>query len=622
MLNRRFPQGNSLPLGPLAFVIALALSFVQTASLSAHPVSLTDAYVYVAKNSVRAKIEVYAEDLYLYGLVEPDAEGMLDPEQMKAAAEKFAPHVVESFYLLDAKGERLKGTLSRTRTDAMPSVDVRPENLMRYRIVYDVEYQSEQPLEFLTFQKRPLQLNTIKKNELPTQFTLYLKQEQSARREQELLLPGEPLTLRFDWEGEKLSSSASVEQWQQWYLDQRQQQLGIDDYGRVYSFVYVTPYEIRHEIVIPIITMETLLEQPPATEDFLDTQAQATWSRKIRKLMTENGVIRINEADQLPANIEVQFLGLENRDLASSQTLEKVSRINGRVGMILTYPQTETPQKVSLCWNLFNDSVQRVYSVLYAGLKSDANLFSEGFGRNCVEWNNEGELSRPDTEVILETRSPPVQWQFSWAALAFALVFSIRVIRHHLNGHKRQAKVLGATGLVLTVILWNTTSAQMISPFNNPQHLTEDDFQQRIQALLDQAYSAFDQPNEGQILSQLQQAMSTPDLVRTAYLDILDGLKLEGSDGLQARVLDVDVSKVEQIEPKAYNKVEEVLSAIVTWKIVSRIDHWGHQHLRETEYQALVTLRSNWKQWKIAGLAIQQANQLKAETTVREALVD
>ena len=108
-------------------------------------------------------------------------------------------------------------------------------DLMAHKLTFDLYYDFGKPPEFLTF----TQQFTDEEAFLPSEMSLQVKQENAGTPYAIALKADEPYTLRLDWNAPPLSEEASIEEWEEWVLQQKEQTLGITSYSSVYSFLYV-----------------------------------------------------------------------------------------------------------------------------------------------------------------------------------------------------------------------------------------------------------------------------------------------------------------------------------------------------------------------------------------------
>jgi len=258
--------------GPPRLVLLAALlawSF-QAGLARAHPISLTQAFVFVTREKATVKLDCFAEDLFLFHNLAPNDRDFLEPDVIHRGIEQHREFLLERFTIRDVRGERLNGRFVYVESPEMPAEGIRLADLMAHRVSFQVEYLFEAPPEFLTFSQDLVGDKLV----VPAEVQLNVKQETAAAPSQEVLYPGKPYTLRFNWDSPPLAAGASQEAWDAWYQRQKDETLGITSYSAVYSFLYITDYEVRHEILIPLLTLEESVLIAREDDAFLEIAEQ------------------------------------------------------------------------------------------------------------------------------------------------------------------------------------------------------------------------------------------------------------------------------------------------------------------------------------------------------------
>jgi hypothetical protein len=61
----------------------------------------------------------------------------------------------------------------------------------------------------------------------------------------------------------------------------------------------------------------------------------------------------------------------------------------------------------------------------------------------------------------------------------------------------------------------------------------------------------------------------------------------------------------------------ESFKYMARWRVTGTVEHWGHIHLRENQYEALMTVSSTPSGWKIAAYELRDQKGIRMETTIR-----
>ena len=183
-----------------------------------------------------------------------------------------------------------------------------------------------------------------------------------------------------------LNQDDSDEDWSKWFEEQREKTLGITSYSSVYSFIYITDYEVRHEVLIPLATLTTLIDLPRREESFLDVDEQELAAERIEEFFSIGNPVTIDGIEVQPVFDRIDFYGLDLRDFAMQAEKRKVSMANGRVGLIMSYSTKGAPTEVAVTWDKFNNVIKTVDAVVFAGDAVEKTQFSMFLTDNTYRW--------------------------------------------------------------------------------------------------------------------------------------------------------------------------------------------------------------------------------------------
>ncbi len=155
-------------------------------------------------------------------------------------------------------------------TADIPDDGVSLAELMAHKLTFEMQYSFDAPPEFLPFEQRFTDADGV----LPSEMLLQVRLENADETISKALVPHSPETIRFDWTSPPLSKDASEQERERWAKQQQEATLGITSYSSVYSFLYIEDHEVRHEILIPLLTLEKSLPLNREQTDFLTVSEQ------------------------------------------------------------------------------------------------------------------------------------------------------------------------------------------------------------------------------------------------------------------------------------------------------------------------------------------------------------
>jgi len=532
-------------LGAIGIRCCLAAAIFLGAADAAfcHPISLTEATVDVHRDRVDVSVQVLAEDLVLYGPVAAGGEGVYPANELRTAAQRHSQFVLDGLRLLRADGRKLTGKLVAVDHSQISDAGVAEADVKQISVTYSLKFPVDAPLSFLTVSQQFGGEQAI----LPAMMDCQVRQTGVVLDLPHPLMIGQTLTTRFDWE----KPPTPPKNWRELQERRREmlkQQLGIASYSGLYSFLYIAPDEVRHEILIPLLTLEEWLPIRRAEPEMLTVDEQKRLAVDIREFFESRNPVVINDADVAAVASRVSFFGLDIRDFALNAEPRPVSMAQGRVGIILSYDCDSVPETVTARWETFSRYAPFLKSIVYE------------FDEAPVE-----HFFRPD--------SPEFQWAGSE---------SPQVIRRSVSPVKAE----GAT---------TERSAAIVAD-----------------QLIANIYDAFGLQGEEETYDALATSVEGPFL-RTLYLQIRRSLLMAEQGGSKSRVLSVKPVSTRLIgRPTA-----ESFAVQHRWRVVGSVEHWGHIHTRENEFDATLSVRRVDAAWKLETVRFTSQKRVRFETRLR-----
>jgi hypothetical protein len=436
----------------------------------AHPISLTDAVVDVQKDRVDIELKVLVEDLVLYYPVSADENDVYPFASLEEAAQSHRNFVLDGLTLLTKKGTDLEGYAVNVDASRLSDKGVPLTEVKQISVTYRLRYPTPRPLEFLTVSQKFGGEKAI----LPAMMDCQVKQQGVVLDVPHPLLSRQTLTTKFDW----TKPPTPPKNWRE--LKRRREerlkhQLGIASYSGLYSFFYITPREVRHEILIPLLTLDEWTPIKRTNPAFLEVAEQDVAAEQVKRFFCTGNPVSINSSNVTPVVARVNFFGLDIRDFAMNAEPRRVSVAQARVGVMLSYPSKVVPTTVSAKWETFSKFAPFLKSVIY-------------------------EFSKPATEHFFR----PDEAAFSWTGKSIEKQRTVQA-----NSVKSNGKIP-----------------------------TQGQAEQISYSLIRSVYRAFDFHGEKETYDALNAVVDGP-LLRSLYLQIRRSLLMAEQGGSRSRVLDV-----------------------------------------------------------------------------------
>ena len=566
------------------------------------------------------KLKCFAEDLELLQGVEALEDGFYDSEELLDATQDHAEYLAEKITIRNAAGDLIPAKVTEIVDIQIPDDGIRAGTLMNYQMGFELEFKYEEPPEFITIEQKMIADGAL----LPSELKILMKQAGSDTPYLHMMKPEQPETFRFDWDKPILSKEASEKEWEEWFEEQRTKTLGITSYSSVYSFIYITDYEVRHEVLIPLATLSTLMEFEREDESFLDVDEQEAAAEKIKAFFSVGNPVVIDSVEVQPVFDRIDFYGLDLRDFAMQAEKRKISMANGRVGVIMSYSTKSPPRSVEVSWDKFNDVIKSVDSVVFAYDKIEKTQFSMFLENNTYRWEEPDREPLPPitgvaSTIDVESLKPPT-WSVPVVTVVLLTLAVLVLLAKFLLG--LAWKPVFATALVLAVVgvvAFPVYQVEIQDPYAEAPIFRMEENQARdvFAQLHKNMFRAFDYRHETDVYDALANSVDG-ELLRKMYLDINKSLRVQEQGGAIARIEQVNLLEGNPELAVDLPLTEPGFGYRCKWNLVGTIEHWGHIHERTNQYDAEFLVQLKDDAWKITAMDVLNEEQGQVKTSLRK----
>jgi len=597
----------------------LCIVLFLSVAASAHPVSVSRSLVYVAGDEVRVTVEVFLEDLFLFHDLQPNVADYLDADTIQQGIELHRVFVVDRFVIQNVDGHRLQVRQPVDVTFDIPDGGVALAELMSHKLTFQLRYLLEAAPEFLTFSQRFSGDDGV----LPAEMQLTVKQEGGDVLHDKALVTGVPVTLRFTWDGPALSDKSSDKERAVWLAQEQQKTLGLTSYSSVYSFLYVEDFEVRHEILIPLLTLQQIITLPHDGDEFFSLAEQHAAAPLIADHFRTGNPVLIDGVESEAVVSRCDFYGLDFRDLARRAEPQQVSLSSARVGIILSYPLQQAASHVRLQWDRFAKMLWSVNVVVFDGTGGFRKTLTRVGGNDTVEWNSGVRKSLPHVQVV--PAQPARRPAFDISAISVGLLLLTMVVVGRKVAKVGRGRRTAVAVVVLLGCAWgcrDTDVGKLTVPTGPRPSITDDAAAAVFATLHANIYTAFRFRTESDIYDALAFSASG-DVLQDTYLTIVEGLKMEEQGGAVARVRQVDIlngHRSDLSDQSRSDQLPEGFAYRCRWNVAGTVEHWGHIHERTNQFAADFRVESVGGNWKVTHIDIVDNRRLHFSTGLRELL--
>ncbi len=592
----RLPRRHSIPL------VMLLLSLLAPSPARADWVNLTGAEnarniaeIHVEEDRVRLILEIFVQDLPAFFWILP--EEMFEGTDIKIPPleERLRRFSEETFRFISDTGENLRAELilvePRKREEryspyagvinpaTMRPVPGPPEDkrVMYAELVYpfsgkpgsltiipplDERGVPEVSIGFITYHM-----------EVPVIDFRFLSEEAG---------------LTLDWEDPWYSSfdNKGLKRWQQ---------------SGVMSFLYIEPYEVRHEIMVRVKEMEAWMDLGLTGDEYIEEDEFDHLRQRIGEYLLSREKVLIDGESLRPILDRTAFV---KRTITRTYFLDKPERMRlptAMMGVIITYLTDGIPRKITAELDLFSDRIQKIptSSIDPAGpfpsyATPDDNVhgwvnYLKTYTIPAVEGveaaNSLTSVSFPLGSFLCLLGLIPVAWVTlrRKSAVSPGLIYG-----------------LGGTLLAGSLLLLPHFRVPVTRPTSVAARIEGEQATAILNDLLKNVYRAFDFREEEDVYDKLAVSVSG-DLLTDIYLQNRRSMVVTQAGGAQAKVKAVEIEEA-KVEPHPDNP--RALYYRSQWTAMGTVGHWGHIHTRQNRYSANITVEPVRGSWKITGLEL------------------
>jgi len=359
------------------------------------------------------------------------------------------------------------------------------------------------------------------------------------------------------------------------------------------SFLYVDPYEVRHEVLLRVKDLEDWMDLGYQLDDYIEIDEQDELKRKIAKFLATRNKVTIDGKASQPIIDKVHFVKWSLAGIQIQEIKERMDYSSAVIGVIFVYPHESIAQKITIDWDMFSDKITMVPNVSTdpAG-PMPYNLISDD---NVLTWTNYLKKYKLPTisEIEVSPATVPILHIFSIGLIVLSLIMLIKKRNHFLR--YGFITVIG----VLFYVLGSTFFKQRIEvPFILQSSFSKPEASTLISHLLKNTYRAFDFREESDIYDKLA-ISNDQDLLAELYLQTKKSMMMESQGGIQVKVKEVEILSVEEVASDS-----EGISFKCTWLVKGDVGHWGHIHRRVNQYEAILNVKLYDGIWKMNNIDI------------------
>jgi hypothetical protein len=361
------------------------------------------------------------------------------------------------------------------------------------------------------------------------------------------------------------------------------------------SFLYIDPYEVRHEILVRVMDLENWLESGYNLDDYIEVADQETLKKAVADFLVGRNKVKIDDELVKPILDKIHFVEVQLSGIQILQVPKRLPYSSAIIGVIFIYPNPGIPQRVTIDWDMFSEQIQRVPNTATDPAGPMKYFISPD--DNVLVWQNF--LKKYKLPTISEVR-------VTNASLGIPIITLLLLVPSLFMAYKNRKEFKAwsnKTKLLLLILFIIAIVAvpirfNFVIPFLKKEGFSKPEASNLINQLLKNTYRAFDFREEGDIYDKLA-VSNDGELLAEIYLQTKKGMILENQGGIQVKVQDINILDVEEVQHRS-----DGLAYQCKWQVSGTVGHWGHIHRRTNQYYAILNVIPVDGIWKLYGLDI------------------
>jgi len=580
----------------LVFFILVPAALADWINLTGAQSAPNIAEIYVEDDHIRLVLEIYVGDLDKFVHLLPEdflkASGVEPPpikERMRRFSEETFQFLFEDKKNLQAELKRVEPRMRTERPNPFAGminpytrqpVPGPPEDK---RVLYaELIYPFERKSGTLTIIP-PLGKGGLP--EAPIGFVAYHKEVPVV----DYRYLSEPARLILDWEDPWYSKfeNKALKRWQQ---------------SGMMTFLYIEPFEIRHETLVRVKDMEAWMDLGLRGDDYIEIDEFEPLKKRIGDFLLQHSKVLIDGQSQRPILDRTSFVKYTMTRTFFIDQPERMPLNTAMIGVIVTYLTKEIPQQVTVDWDLFSEKIQKVPT----NAVDPAGPFPSYVtpAENLFTWNNFLKTYKMPTVAEVTVDDALSHIKLPLASL-LCLVLLVPVGLYSRKQRRNSGKIGLPVGMIAvliagSILLYPFLKVSVARPTILAAEMSDKKAVAVLESLLKNIYRSFDFRVEEDVYDRLATSVSG-DLLSDIYLQNRRSLVVTQAGGAQARVKEVKIQDVD-VSPLKDRPLGLLFHA--KWTALGTVGHWGHIHTRENQYDANITVEPVDGAWKITDLEL------------------
>ncbi len=587
------------------YIIVLLICFTLAISARADWINLsgadnapTIAEIYIQDDHIKLALEIYIGDWIAFEALMPD-EFFRDNDiniTRPSLAERLRLFSKETFQFVTESGENLQARLKL--------IEPRLRKERQSPFAGMINPMTGRPVPGPPEDKRVFYAELIYPFETkPKTLTIIPPLEQNGRASTSIgFIAYHKEAPVIDFKYLSRASKVNLDWEDSWYTAFEDKALKRWQASGVQSFIYIEPFEVRHEILVRVKDLAAWMDLKLRGDEFIEVDEFNPLRQRAGQFFLNRDKVLIDGKQLNPILDRTSFLKYSMVRSRFIDVPERLPLSSAMVGVIVTYLTDGIPQEVSVKWDLFSKRVQKVPTNAIDPTGPFPSYVTPD--DNVHVWKNYLKNYKiPTVENVTVADSIK-----SFKLPVGSILCLAAIIQIILKSRKRRTKgkpihlQFGIVALLVvsSFLVYPHFKLSLGRPKTLGVRLTDEQADIILHSLLKNVYRAFDFREESDVYDKLAISVNG-ELLRDIYLQNRKSLVVQRAGGAQAKVKNIEILGASIQDNKDFAGALVLKSS---WTAFGTVGHWGHIHGRKNLYDALITLGIVDGAWKIVGLEL------------------
>jgi len=586
----------------LLLVLVSTLSRADWINLTGSETAPNIAEIYILDDHVKLVLEVYIGDLDKFNELVPNSL-LSNPGNNRPSVEQrmrnFAKH---GFRFITETGKTLPASLQlvepRMRVDRKSPFAGMINPITRMRVPEAPADKRVLYVEIIyPFKAKPKQLTIVPPHDnagMATASIGFIAYHKSVPIIDFRYL-GKAAVLNLDWQDP-------------WYTRFVNANLKRHHNSALMSFLYVEPYEVRHEILTRVKDLESWMDLGLRNKDYIELDELEPLKQRIGEFLLTKNPVTIDGQVAKPILDRTNYVKVGMSGIKLLEKPERLETSTAIIGVILTYLTKDLAQQVDVDWELFNDQIERIPTKATDPVGPMGGFISKD--DNVFSWTNFLKKYKVPTVESVTVKGSIGEINIPVLSLLCLLIFLLMLWPLWLRMQSKRSQLPVIMVLLVTAVAGIVSLPYANHSISRPvvlaSDLNKEQSQLLLQTMLKNIYRAFDFRAEQDVYDKLALTVDG-DLLADIYLQNRQSFSVKKAGGAQAKVKEVKIVNASAEQVNGDSLSYQIRGQ---WTASGSVGHWGHVHIRQNLYDAIVTVQAVDKKWKITGLELLQEKRI------------